>query len=185
MRTLITLSVLLLANYGWAQSGPAQWKINEKESYIIFIAKNLGLNVSGRISGMRVMGDYNEADILQSKLTGSIDVATIDTGIDLRDNHLKSSDYFDVKKYPTIVFKTKSIKSESGVLLATGDLTIKGVTKEESIRFTVERKGTTRTFTGEITILRKNYELGSNNTIIMADTIRVHVIVVFEPVVKS
>lgn len=185
MRTLLMLSACLLVVSASSQSPLGNWRINEKESFIIFVAKNLGLSVSGKISGMQVTGSYQEANVLQSSLTGSIDVATLATGIDLRDNHLKSSDYFDIKKYPKIIFKTKSITSEGGVLVATGELTIKGVTKEEAIRFTVERKEGARTFTGDITILRKNYELGSDNTIIMADTIRVRIFVVFEPVEKN
>ena len=182
--SLLPLVCLLISGSALAQLGN-DWKINEKESYIIFIAKNLGMSVSGKITGMQVTGDYNATNLLTSKLTGSLDVATIDTGIDLRNNHLRSNDYFDAKKYPKIIFKTKSITSEGGVLVATGDLTIKGVTREEKIKFTVERKGATRTFTGDITILRKNYELGGNSTLVMADTIRVRVFVVFELTVKG
>ena len=161
------------------------WKINEKESYVIFIAKNLGLNVNGKITGMKVSGHYDEANILLSKLTGTIDVATINTGVDLRDNHLRSKDYFDVKKYPLITFKTKSIVTEGSSLVAVGNLTIKGVTKEERIKFTVERKDALRVFTGDIVIQRRDYELGGNSALVMADTIRVRVFVVFEPNLKG
>ena len=160
-------------------------KMSEKDSYVIFIAKNLGLNVSGKITGMKVTGHYNEANILESNLTGTLDVNTLNTGIDLRDNHLRSSDYFDVKKFPTITYKIKSIVEEGSSLVAIGDLTIKGVTKEERIKFTVQRKDASRIFTGDVTIQRRDYELGSNSAIVMADTIRVRVFVVFEPVLKG
>lgn len=175
--------VLMLFALGFFQSvsQPGQaWKINEKESHIIFIAKNFGMTVTGKMSGMKVTGEYHDDNILGSKLEGSLDVATIDTGIGARDNHLRSSDYFDAKKFPTIKFKTTSITTEGAVLVATGLLTIKGVTKEEKIKFTVERNGHQRIFKGDITVLRRNYELGGNTTLIMADTIRVRLQVVFE-----
>jgi polyisoprenoid-binding protein YceI len=169
--------IALAQTCGLAQSAE-NLKINEKDSYIIFIAKNLGVSVSGKISGMKVTGHYDEGNILQSKLTGTLDVTTLNTGIDLRDNHLRSKDYFDAKKHSTITFNTKSIITEGSSLVAIGDLTIKGVTKEERIKFTVERKEAVRIFTGDITIQRRDYKLGGNSALVMADTIRVRVFVV-------
>jgi polyisoprenoid-binding protein YceI len=158
----------------------SDWKINPKESYIIFIAKNLGVSVNGKMTGMKVTGHYNEANVLESKLTGTLDVSTLNTGIDLRDKHLRSPDYFNAEQYPTITFRTKSIVTEGSSLVAIGDLTIKDITKEERIKFTVQRKEASRIFTGDITIQRRDYEVGSNSTLVMADTIRVRVFVVFE-----
>ena len=70
------------------------WQFSEKESSVIFIAKNLGMKVSGKITGMKFTGVYNSENIFESKLMGTVDVSTIDTQIEARDNHLKSSDYF-------------------------------------------------------------------------------------------
>lgn len=179
------ITLLALAHTSGLAQSLDNWKINEKDSYVIFIAKNLGLNVTGKITGMKVSGHYDEANILQSKLTGTLDVATINTGVDLRDNHLRSNDYFDIEKYPRISFKTKSIITEGSSLVAIGDLTIKGVTKEERIKFAVERKDAMRIFTGDIIIQRRDYELGGNSALVMADTIRVRVFVVLEPISKG
>lgn len=179
------LTLIVLSQTFCLAQALGNWKINEKDSYIIFVAKNLGLSVNGKITGMKVSGHYDEASVLQSKLTGTLEVATINTGIELRDNHLRSNDYFDVKKYPNITFKTKSIITEGSSLVAIGDLTIKGVTKEERIKFTIERKETQRVFMGDITIQRRDFELGGNSALVMADTIRVRVFVVFEPVIKG
>jgi polyisoprenoid-binding protein YceI len=184
MLRIITLIFHFVFAVAFAQT-PGNWKFNQKESHVIFIAKNLGLNVSGKITGMQVTGHYDEANVLESKLIGTLDVSTINTGIDMRDNHLRSDDYFDVKKYSTITFRTKSIITEGSALVAIGDLTIKGVTKEERIKFTVERKEALRVFTGDIIIQRRDYELGGNTALVMADTIRVRVFVVFEPVLKG
>lgn len=182
IRQLLLLITGLITGVTSAQT---DWKIKSDESYIVFIAKNLGLSVSGKITGMQVTGHYDADNVMNSKLTGTLQVSTINTGIDLRDNHLRSADYFDAKKYPTIKFQTKSITTEGSALVALGDLTIKGVTREEKIKFTVERKGNTRIFTGDITIQRRDYEVGSNSTLVMADTIRVRVFVVFESTAKD
>jgi polyisoprenoid-binding protein YceI len=177
----VALSLLLIATYSTAQTGSFDgWKFNKEKSSVMFIAKNLGLNVSGTMTGMEVIGNFYESNISEAKFLGRIDVTTIKTGIELRDNHLKSSDYFDVKKYPKIVFRVKSITSQSGTLIATGDLTIKGITKEKQIMFTVERKEGSRIFNGNIVILRREFEVGGNSALVLADTIKIRIIVVFE-----
>lgn len=179
MHRILFLACCLPLGALHAQKADA-WRINPKQSYIIFIAKNLGISVNGKMTGMKVTGHYNEANVLESKLIGTLDVSTLNTGVTLRDNHLRSPDYFNAEKYPTIMFRTKSIVKEGSSLVAIGDLTIKGITKEEHIKFSVERKEASRIFTGDITIQRRDYEVGSNSTLVMADTIRVRVFVVFE-----
>lgn len=85
-----------------AQNAVGQdWKLNEEASFVIFIAKNLGMKVSGKMAGMKVTGNYDDENIFASRFVGTIDVSTIDTQITMRDNHLESSDYFDVGKYPS------------------------------------------------------------------------------------
>ena len=180
-KKLIVVGVIagtLMFHEGLSQS----WKLKESESYIVFIAKNLGMNVSGKISGMKVTGSYNNKDIFASNFIGSIDVSTIDTKIDLRNDHLKSDDYFDVEKYPTITFKSKKIIEAGSTLKVIGDITIKGVTKEIGITFAIERKENKHTLVGNVTIQRKDFDLGSRTTLIMADTILVRIFAVFEQI---
>jgi len=156
-----------------------KWKLNTNESFIIFIAKNLTMSVSGKISGMKVKADYNSTNIFSSSFEGSVDVVTIETKLGLRDNHLRSEDYFDAKKYPKISFKSKSINEEGSVLGVVGDLTIKDVTKEVKILFTVEKNANYHKFVGDITIQRKDFHLGSNSTMIMADVIKIRIFATF------
>lgn len=181
IKKFIVVSVIvgiMMFHQGFSQS----WKLKESESSIVFIAKNLGMNVSGKISGMKVIGSYNDKDIFASNFIGSIDVSTIDTKIELRDNHLKSDDYFDVEKYPTITFKSKKIVEAGSTLKVIGDITIKGVTKEIGITFAVERKENKHTLVGNVTIQRKDFDLGSRTTLIMADIILVRIFAVFEQI---
>lgn len=181
IKRIIVVGVIvgtLIFQDGFSQN----WKLNESESFIAFIAKNLGMNVSGKISGMKVTGRYNDKDIFASNFIGSIDVSTIDTKIELRNNHLKSDDYFDVEKYPTITFKSKKIVEAGSTLKVIGDITIKGVTKEIGITFAVERKEKKHTLVGNVIIQRKDFDLGSRTTMIMADTILVRIFAVFEQI---
>ncbi len=172
-----------MAAMALSQSALAQgWKLNEKESYIVFIAKNLGLKVSGKISGMKLTGKYDDQNIFASSFIGSIDVTTIDTQITLRDNHLKSKDYFDVVKYPTITFQSGEITEAGSTLKVAGVLTIKGVAKEIEMIFSVQKNGSKHTLIGNVIIQRKEFHLGSNSELAMADTIQVRIIAVFEQV---
>lgn len=182
MRKRIAVVIMIVTVV--VQSAVGQdWKLNEKESSVIFIAKNLGMKVSGKMAGMKVTGNYDDENIFASRFVGTIDVSTIDTQITMRDNHLKSNDYFDVNKYPIITFKSKEIAEAGSSLKAVGDLTIKGVTKEVAIIFTVQKTGDKKhTLVGNVTIQRKDFDLGGNATVIMADTIQVRIIAVFEQV---
>src|SRR5262249_33026067 len=69
---------------------------------------------------------------------GSIQAKSIDTGIERRDNHLKSGDFFDVEKFPTITFKSKKTLKQGGDTVLVGDFTMHGVTKELSLPVTLK-----------------------------------------------
>lgn len=82
-----------------------------------------------------------------TKATATMEVASINTGVVKRDNHLKSPDFFDAEKYPTITFVSKKITHKGNSYTVTGDLTIKDVTK--SVTLTGELMGTAIGFGGE------------------------------------
>jgi polyisoprenoid-binding protein YceI len=178
MRKLV--AVAILSGAVTVQCACAQeWNLSGEESFIIFIAKNLGMKVSGKMAGMQVVGSYNAENIFASRFVGSVDVSTIDTQISMRDNHLKSSDYFDVAKYPTITFNSRSIAEAGSALKVVGELTIKGVSKTVEITFTIQKEENKHTLIGNVTIQRKDFDLGSNTTLMMADTIQVRIVAVF------
>lgn len=79
-----------------------------------------------KISGQVV---YDPADISKSSIEIAIEAASINTREPQRDTHLKSPDFFDVEKYPTITFKSTRVEGSAGDLRVIGDLTIHGVTK--------------------------------------------------------
>ncbi|MED3661220.1 YceI family protein [Ureibacillus sp. FSL K6-8385] len=120
----------------------AKWVIDKAHSEIGFEVRHMMVSkVRGRFNSYEA---EIEADDLTNPTNASIsftfDVASIDTKLEDRDNHLKSADFFDVEKYPTITFKSTNIqKKDDNVFEVTGDLTIKDVTKP--VTFEVEFNG--------------------------------------------
>lgn len=102
---------------------------------ITFKVKQLGFNVKGEIGGFTGKLYFDPLKPEKGSLEGKVQVATLETGIDARDNHLKSDDFFDAKHFPEISMKSKKLtKTEKGYK-GIFDLTIKEVTKEIEIDF--------------------------------------------------
>jgi len=119
-------------------------------TYVLDAAhKRVGF-VARHLMVSKVRGQFAEAtatitvgeDPLQSSVTASITAASIETGQVDRDNHLRSGDFFEAEKYPTLEFRSTGIKSFAGAeFVLTGELTIKDVTKP--VELTVEFEGAT------------------------------------------
>ena len=114
------------------------WKLDPAHSVAEFKVKHMMIsNVKGTFTGLSGTLQLDETDRTHSTVEASIDVATINTGDAQRDGHLKSGDFFDAEKFPTITFKSTNIDSTGGPdYEATGELSIRGVTK--SVIFKVE-----------------------------------------------
>ncbi len=94
-------------------------------------------NVKGHFSKISGTLTLDEANITESKVEAAIDVASIETRDPQRDAHLKSADFFDAEKFPTMSFKSSGIRrTGNGELAVEGDLTIHGVTRK--VTFAVE-----------------------------------------------
>jgi polyisoprenoid-binding protein YceI len=88
-------------------------------------------NVRGTFKGVKGTIVHDSANPANSSIQAEIDVNTINTNDETRDGHLKSAEFFDLEKYPTITFVSKKVeKTGENEYKATGDLTIHGVTKE-------------------------------------------------------
>ena len=111
---------------------------DKAHSQVTFTTKHLVISkVSGRFKEFDATVVYDPNDISKSSLKGTIKTASITTDNDNRDTHLKSADFFDVQKYPEITFASKKIEKKGSEVWVTGDLTIRGVTKEISFPATI------------------------------------------------
>ena len=108
------------------------WTLDPTHSSIEFSARHmLVAKVKGRFTEFNVEANVDPANISGSKATVIIDASTVNTRDDNRDGHLRSADFLDAENHPTIVFATKKIAPKGGSDYdITGDLTIRGVTKE-------------------------------------------------------
>lgn len=113
----------------------AQWKIDQAHSEINFKVKHLVVStVSGTFGKFDATIEANKEDFSDAKFGFEADVASVNTKNEQRDGHLKSPDFFDTAKYPTMTFVSKSVKKVSDYeLQVTGDLTIRGTKKEVTL----------------------------------------------------
>ena len=115
-----------------ALSLAAVWNIDAEHSNIGFKVRHLMVsNVKGSFEKVSGAIDINEKDITKSAINVTIDTASINTNVQKRDDHLRSADFFEVATYPTMTFVSKKVaKAGKDKLKVTGDLTIRGVTRE-------------------------------------------------------
>jgi polyisoprenoid-binding protein YceI len=128
-----TLGTALAAVLAFSsQAATTEWQIDPAHTAAGFSVKHLMIStVRGQFKGITGTVLWDDSDISKSKIDVTIDATTIDTSEPKRDEDLKSDKFFDVAKYPTISFKSKTIERvSSGKLRIVGDLTIRGVTKE-------------------------------------------------------
>ena len=130
LRYWMTAVVMMLATVpGLAQV--STWEIDSAHSGAHFSVRHLMIaTVRGEFRKVTGTLNMDEKDISKSSVEAVIDTTTIDTREERRDNHLKSADFFDVAKFPTITFKSKSVTRQAeGKFKVAGDLTLHGVTK--------------------------------------------------------
>jgi polyisoprenoid-binding protein YceI len=131
-RIFASITAVLFALTLPALAAAATWTIDRDHSSVGFKIRHLMVsNVKGSFEKFTGTVDLDEKDITKSKVDVSIETASINTNVELRDAHLKSADFFDVVKYPAMTFKSKKVaKAGKDKLKVTGDLTLHGVTKE-------------------------------------------------------
>ncbi len=120
------------------QAAITTWNVDPVHSVAEFKVKHMMIsNVKGQFTGVSGVLSLDEANLTKSHVEATIDAASINTRDAQRDGHLKSPDFFDVEKFPTLSFKSTSVENAGGGELAvSGDLTIHGVTRK--VVFTVE-----------------------------------------------
>jgi len=176
----------LLATIASAQT--STWNIDPAHSTAQFTVRHLAIsNVSGNFTKVTGTVVLNEKDLTQSQVNAVIDASSVDTRVADRDKDLRSPNFLDVEKYPTLEFKSKRIVNNGGKLQMIGDLTLHGTTRE----VTLDVDGPTpelndpwgnvrRGFSASTTINRKDYGVVWNNTLktgeaVVGDNVKIQI----------
>ncbi len=120
------------------QTAVTTWNMDPVHSVAEFKVKHMMIsNVKGQFTGLSGKLTLNEEDVTRSKIEATIDAASINTREPQRDAHLRSADFFDVEKFPTLSFQSSRVTSNGkGELAVEGDLAIHGVSRK--VVFAVE-----------------------------------------------
>lgn len=179
-KLLLALSTAALYVAGASAYAQTTWTIDPAHSSANFTVRHMSVsNVHGSLGGIKGTVNYNEKDITKSTVEATIDVTSISTGVDGRDKDLKSANYFDVEKFPTMTFKSTSITNNGGKLQLIGDLTLHGVTKSVTLDVDgpappqTDAKGKTRSgFSAEGTLHRTDFNIGKAPASMIGDDIK-------------
>ncbi len=111
-----------------------RWNIDPTHSTAEFSVRHLMItNVRGRFGKLAGVVEYDPENPAAASVEATIDATSIDTRDENRDNHLRGPDFFDVAQHPTITFKSRSVTANRGTLVAVGDLTMHGVSREVTL----------------------------------------------------
>ncbi len=137
----------------------------DTSSEVRFHIKNLGIGVTGSFKGLDGKINFDSVDPSSSYFEVSVDANTVNTGNDLRNNHLRKEEYFDVKNYSKIKFVSTGFttSTKEGEYMVFGNLTIKKTTREISFPFTVENENDGFRFKGEFELNRRDFEIGESS----------------------
>ncbi|MFN8243839.1 MAG: YceI family protein [Ferruginibacter sp.] len=143
-------------------------------SQVHFVIKNFGIKTGGDFSGLKGSIKFDPANLGASSFDVTIDAKTVNTDNDMRDDHLRESDFFDVAKYPLISMKSTKITQSTvaGRFYVFANLTIRGVTKPVGFGFSAVAKDGGYVFDGDFSINRRDFGVGGSS-ISMADNLKV------------
>lgn len=163
MRNIIKLILVLGVISLNAQT--KKLKVEPNHSTVGFNISIAGFTkVTGKFTDFDILLDWNEIRLDSCKISANIKVNSINTGIKDRDTHLRSSDFFDIEKFPEIRFQSDSIKKvDFSNYTAHGKLTMHGITKEFILPFQIVKiENNTIGITSKTTLSRKDYGVGSS-----------------------
>jgi polyisoprenoid-binding protein YceI len=172
MAALLIGMVVFVVSYG------QQYVPVNDSSQVTFTIKNLGFNVKGHFSGLHGKVSFDPAHPENSSFGVEVKAESVNTDNNMRDNHLRSEDFFDVKNYPSITFvSTKVTRAKAGTFFMEGNLTIKQISQSISFPFTVTPTADGYRMQGEFETRRKPFTVGRSSTISDKLTVSLNVLV--------
>lgn len=158
---------LIATSISVASFAQTSWKTDPMHSFVNFSVKHMGISfVDGSFKKFDGTITAAKPDLSDAKINFTVDVKSVTTGVDMRDNHLKTDDFFNAEKFPAMTFESTSFKKINGDNYElNGKLTIRDVTKD--VKFAVvyggtakDQQGNTKAgFGATTTINRQDYNI--------------------------
>lgn len=167
------------------QPAASTWSIDAAHSNVEFAVKHMMVStVKGRFGAVEGTFEIDEAAPERSRIEASVDVASVDTGAEQRDAHLRSDDFFNVEAYPKMVFRSTNVERDGDDWKMTGDLTIRDVTRPVALDVEFDGRGTDAFgndragFTAKAKINRRDFGVNWNGVIeaggvVVSDTVKI------------
>jgi polyisoprenoid-binding protein YceI len=163
------------------------WTIDPVHSEVSFVVRHMMVSkVRGRFDKFEGTITTTQ-DVLGSTVTADVDLGSVNTGNETRDNHIRSEDFFHIEKHPTMTFRSTGIRPDGEDYLLDGDLTLRGVTKPVTFRLEVNgfgpdtRGGTRAGFSATGEINRNDWNVsyngkipGSDHAVVLSDKITIN-----------
>ena len=138
-RTSVANAQQSAVKVGYANIPAGDYNLDPAHSIIGFAVRHLEINwVEGRFKDFTGTIHFDDKDITKSSVEFTAKIESVDTGVEPRNKHLRTADFFDAAKYPEMTFKSTSIERKGkNEYMLHGDLTLKGVTKQVAFPFTI------------------------------------------------
>lgn len=170
MKSIAKIASALILSFGLANA--SEYIVDDVHTNVGFTVKHMMItNVKGEFKTYDAKINFDNASKTFNSFSASVDTASIDTGIEKRDTHLKSADFFLSEKFPKMTFVMKSYKADANEGKMSGDLTIRGITKPvvfdvEDMASVKDLQGNNRVgFTLKGKINRMDYDLKWNKAL--------------------
>ncbi|QCX37748.1 YceI family protein [Aureibaculum algae] len=150
-------------------------ELTQNSASVDFKIKNMGFNVDGFFSDVKIATNFKSNDLENSYIKGVINVTSIDTDIKKRDKHLLTADYFEAETFPFIKLSSKKIERKaSNKYLLTASLTIKKTTKTIVIPLEIIESANSIAIKSSFSINRLDYEVGTSSWV-LSDIVKIQI----------
>jgi polyisoprenoid-binding protein YceI len=170
---LLVMVATLLAS-GIATADPTRFRIQPEASEVRFKATSRLMDAEGTFPRLAGEVTVDPKDPATARVIVTIEAASIDTGIGMRDKHLRSADFLDVARFPTIKFESQRVEVTGRKAMVTGQLTLHGVTREIVVPVEVQLSEVALVATGELVLKRRDYAVNYSSVLNpIGDSVRI------------
>lgn len=143
-----------------ALAAPAKWTVDKGKSRIEFTGSQVGTEFTGSFSSFDVSIVFDPGDLGAARIKATIDTASAKTGDRQRDDALPSKDWFSVSEFPAAVFESSDIRAAETGYEAKGTLTLRGVSRDLTLPFSLDISGGRAVADGAVSLVRSDFGVG-------------------------